>query len=227
MSAGAVTRSVLVVEDDALFRELVAVALEGQGFEVDTAATAADAKRVFVHGEHDALLIDVNLGPGASGIDLARVLRELEPHVAVVFLTHLPDPRFAGDSLDGRLRGAAFLNKGGMQDVEELVAVIDAALRGMPHPRNRQDLDPDRPLAGLSRKQIEVMGLLAQGLTNAQIAETRGVSVKAVEVTITRAAAACGIDAETEGNVRVALARRYLTATRGEVDSGRRPVQGS
>lgn len=206
-------RSVLVVEDDALLRELLAVALERHGFSVDTAASASDAKRSFLRGDHDALVLDIHLGPGPDGFDLAEVLRQQAPHVAIVFLTNLPDPRFAGRAPEDVPKGVAYLRKSSLGDVDALIVALDSALRGSGVDGLRQDRDPDRPLAALTRKQIAVLALVAAGKSNAQIAEERGVSVKAIEDTISRAAHALGIDTRQEGNIRVAAARRYLAAT--------------
>lgn len=215
-------RSVLVVEDDALLRELLAVALERHGFSVDTAASASDAKRSFSRGDHDALVLDINLGPGPNGFDLAEVLRQQAPHVAIVFLTNVPDPRFVGRAPEDVPKGVAYLRKSSLGDVDALIVALDSALRGSGIDGLRQDRDPDRPLASLTRKQIAVLSLVAAGKSNAQIAEERGVSVKAIEDTISRAAQALGIDTQDEGNIRVAAARRFLAAT-----GGANPVSGA
>lgn len=215
-------RSVLVVEDDALLRELLAVALERHGFSVDTAASASDAKRSFSRGDHDALVLDINLGPGPNGFDLAEVLRQQAPHVAIVFLTNVPDPRFVGRAPEDVPKGVAYLRKSSLGDVDALIVALDSALRGSGIDGLRQDRDPDRPLATLTRKQIAVLSLVAAGKSNAQIAEERGVSVKAIEDTISRAAQALGIDTQDEGNIRVAAARRFLAAT-----GGANPVSGA
>lgn len=215
-------RSVLVVEDDALLRELLAVALERHGFSVDTAASASDAKRSFSRGDHDALVLDINLGPGPNGFDLAEVLRQQAPHVAIVFLTNVPDPRFVGRAPEDVPKGVAYLRKSSLGDVDALIVALDSALRGSGIDGLRQDRDPDRPLASLTRKQIAVLSLVAAGKSNAQIAEERGVSVKAIEDTISRAAQSLGIDTQDEGNIRVAAARRFLAAT-----GGANPVSGA
>lgn len=208
-------RSVLVVEDDALLRELIAVALEKHGFVVDTAASASDAKRAFARGDHDGVILDINLGPGPTGFDLADVLRQQAPHIAIVFLTNLPDPRFAGRAPEELPKGVAYLRKSSLGDVDALIAALDSALRGSGIDAYRQDKDVSRPLASLTRKQLAVLALVAAGKSNAQVAAGRGVSVKAIEDTISRAANAMGIDTQEEGNMRVAAVRRYLAATGG------------
>ena len=66
------TRRVLVVEDDHFVGSLLAEALRGQGFEVEHAVSAVDAKNLLKNFDPDAALIDVGLGSGPSGIDFAR-----------------------------------------------------------------------------------------------------------------------------------------------------------
>ncbi len=210
-------RSVLVVEDDSFLRDLLAVALERSGFVVETAASAADAKRVFSRGDHDAVMLDVSLGPGLNGFDLAQILRSQSPNVAIVFLTDLPDSRFAGKEPGELPPGIVYLRKSKMSDTQTLALALDSALRGINMDEFRQDQEQDRPLGNLTRKQLTVLGLAARGMTNAQIAAERGVSVKAVEDTIARASQALALGNEDGANTRVTAVRHYLEATGGQV----------
>lgn len=210
------SRSVLVVEDDSFLRELIALALENHGFVVETAATAADAKRVFSRGDHDSVVLDISLGTGPNGFDLADALRAQAPHVAIVFLTNLPDSRFAGRDPKDFPKGATYLRKSALDDISTLIAALDSALRGQGSEAFREDQNPNRPLKNLTQKQVDVLNLAAQGLSNSQIAAQRGVSIKAIEDTLARAAQSLAIDTSTEGNVRVAAVRRFLAVTNGE-----------
>ncbi len=210
------SRSVLVVEDDSFLRELIALALENHGFIVETAATAADAKRVFSRGDHDSVVLDISLGTGPNGFDVADAFRAHAPHVAIVFLTNLPDSRFAGRDPKNFPKGATYLRKSGLDDITTLIAALDSALRGQGSEAFREDQNPERPLRHLTQKQVDVLNLAAQGLSNSQIAAQRGVSIKAIEDTLARAAQSLSIDTAHEGNVRVAAVRRFLAVTNGE-----------
>lgn len=207
------SRSVLIVEDDALLRELIAAALEGRGFTVVTASNAADAMRAAATADPDAALIDIDLGPGPNGFDFAERLRRDTPHVATVFLTNMPDPRFAERTSQGLPSGVAYLRKSAVSEIDTLVSALDSALRGTDVSTHRHDRMGNRPLANLTRRQIEVLSLVADGLTNTQIAERRGVTVKSVEETLQRAYAALGIAPTETGNSRVLAVRRFLQAT--------------
>ncbi|CAB4861160.1 unannotated protein [freshwater metagenome] len=204
------SRSVLVVEDEPLLRELIGAALEAHGFEVVTAGSASDAVRAFRAVDPDGVVMDVDLGLGPNGFDVAERFVQAGTGVAIVFLTNLPDPRFAGRGPDDVPAGIAYLRKGAVHDVGALVATLDAAMRGDVATEMRHDRDASRPLADLTRHQVEALRLVALGRTNAQIAQVRGTTEKAVERVVARAFAAAGVSAQAASNTRVDAARRFI-----------------
>ena len=203
-------RSVLVVEDEPLLRELIGSALEARGFEVVAAGSASDAVRAFRAVDPDGVVMDIHLGPGPNGFDLAERFLQAGTGAAIVFLTNLPDPRFAGREPDTLPAGVAYLRKGAVHEIDVLVETLDAAMRGLVVGEMRHDRRDDRPYASLTRHQLEALRLVALGRTNAQIAELRGTTVKAVERVVARALAAAGADAAPAGNSRVDAARRFI-----------------
>jgi DNA-binding NarL/FixJ family response regulator len=213
------SRSVVVVEDDAFMRSLLADALDKAGFEVSTAASAADAKRLIKVVNPDAVVLDIGLGPGPDGFDLAENLRKLTPDIAIVFLTSLPDPRFAGRDDKAVYPNAAYLNKHLLSDSNTLVEALEAVLteRGVAGFRHHETAD--RPLVNLSKTQIQVLQLVAEGKTNQQIADLRQRSLAATESAITRTLEALGIDTRAEQNVRVAAAMRYVGVVRNPIQN--------
>lgn len=81
-------RCLLLVEDDALVRDTVALMLEEEGFEVVVAGDAEEAIRLVRDGLNAPVIVtDVDLGAGPSGADLADVLHLLRPDVRVIFIT--------------------------------------------------------------------------------------------------------------------------------------------
>lgn len=203
-------RSVLVVEDEPLLRGLVASALEARGFNVTSAGSAVEAARLFRSVDPDGIVMDIDLGPGPNGFDLAERFLEDETGVAIVFLTNLPDPRFAGRTANDLPLGIAYLRKGAVREVDALVRAVDGVIRGVVTDDMRHDRDPERPLAWLTRSQVETLRLVALGRTNQQIAEARGTTVKAVERTVSRALTALGVGEDLQGNRRVEAARRFI-----------------
>ncbi len=80
------TYRVLVVEDEFLLAEMMADVLREHGFEVETAANAADALRHLASGERcDVLFTDIELHDRVDGAALSRMARQLRPGLAVVY----------------------------------------------------------------------------------------------------------------------------------------------
>ncbi|MGH2690954.1 MAG: winged helix-turn-helix domain-containing protein [Actinomycetota bacterium] len=83
------TPSILLVDDDARLREIVGMALEGEGYGVRTAASAEEASKMLLESEPDLLILDVML-PGRDGFELAREIRTRSP-VPILMLTAKTD----------------------------------------------------------------------------------------------------------------------------------------
>lgn len=207
------SRHIVVVEDESLLRDLIAKSLENAGFTVTTAANAADAKRAVIATDPDAVVLDIELGQGPNGFDFAKALAQTNPDVGIVFLTNLPDSRFAGHDPKSLPKGIAYMRKSALVDSNELVEALDAVLRDTLGKGYRHDLQDDRPLAQLSARQINVLKLVAAGMSNAQIAEQRGTTVRAVEGIVSRVFASIDIDPQAEGNARVEAARVFFSST--------------
>jgi DNA-binding NarL/FixJ family response regulator len=206
------SRTVVVVENESLLRDLIARSLEAAGFEVSTAANAADAKRAVKASDPDICVVDIELGPGPNGFDLADYLSREAPDVGVVFLTNLPDPRFADRDTKTVTQNQAYLRKSQLVDSKELIDAVNAVLKEIDVDSFRHDQNQERPLAALSRRQISVLKLVAEGHSNNQIAEERGTTVRAVEGMVSRIFTALGVDAQGVGNARVEATRLYLNA---------------
>lgn len=202
-------RKVLVVEDDALLRSLISSSLQSAGFIVQSTDSAAGARKLADDFDPDVALLDIELGSGPTGIDLALVLRKRKPEIALVFLTHIPEPRVVG--VDNRKipKNAAYLSKDRITDPNTLTQAIDAALRGRVGREFRDD-KRDYSLAELSRSQLAVLQMVALGLSNTEIAKERDTTIRAVENLVKRAFQAAGIDTEAGGNPRVRAAREFI-----------------
>ena len=204
-------RSIVIVEDDSFMRSLLAEYLEKAGFLVSTASSAADARRQINAVDPDAVVIDIDLGPGQSGLDVAAALNTEANEVGIVFLTNYSDPRFAGEELTRVHPKAAYLNKHMIEDSSTLLLALNAVLVERDVEAYRYDKRADRPMARLSASQIQALRLLADGKTNQQIAEARQRSIEATESLITRTLAALGLDSNADINARVFAAREFMS----------------
>jgi len=206
------SRTLVVVENESLLRDLIARSLEAVGFNVTTAANASDAKRACKAVDPDACIVDIELGPGPEGFDFAEYLSREAPDVGVVFLTNLPDPRFAKKDAKAVKQSQAYLRKSQLVDSKELVDAVNAVLKEEDVSKFRHDQAAGRPLAKLSKRQLVVLQLMADGLSNSQIADERGTTLRAVEGMISRIFQALEIDAHGAGNARITASKAYLGA---------------
>lgn len=197
--------SVLIVEDERFTRTMLATTVEALGFEVAAVvATAQGALASLQEAGVDVALLDLDLGPGPSGIDIAYALRERHPAIGLVFLTSFSDPRIK-DPRERRLPpGSRFLVKSRLDDVATL---RDALIGARREPLSSEVVEPGLGVE-LTVNQLSVLQQVAAGRTNAEIAAELVVTEKAVERTVQRIADALAID-RTSGNQRVLLARAY------------------
>ena len=205
------TRRVLLVEDEDFVAALLEEALARAGFDVRRAPDVLAARRLVRAFDPDVALLDINLGPGPNGIDLAHFLDQVHPEVALLFLTHHPDHRSVGIDVAAVPKRAGFLRKDMVGDLSELMDAIDAVLMDRPND-HRHDRQEDRPLRGLTSRQLEAIRLASLGLSNAAIARERGISERAAEKLLQSALRALGVPDDPDMNRRVDGVRRYVAA---------------
>jgi DNA-binding NarL/FixJ family response regulator len=202
-------RSVVVVEDESFLRSLIVRALETAGFKVASAASASEARILINDIDPDAVVLDIDLGDGPTGLEIGEALLATSNKIAVIYLTMLTDPRFIESTATVHPR-AAYLDKRRISDISFLIDALEAVLHEADVTAYRDDLRSDRSLAQLSATQINVLHLIAEGKTNQQIAIERGRSLSATEGTISRTFLALGITVDTDLNARVVAVRRFI-----------------
>lgn len=200
-------RRLLIVEDEPLIRSLTMSLMETAGFHTLGVATAADAIAGLREFDPDALLVDLDLGDGPGGAEVLAYADRYAPWAALVVLTNAPSPEVAG--IDGRLipARAAYLHKRTLADAELLLETLEGVLRDQA-PR-RDDSQALGPLSALSRDQLEVLRLIAAGLSNAEIAARRGTSSHGVEQIVQRLILRLHVEKGSATNPRVQLAKLY------------------
>jgi two-component system, NarL family, nitrate/nitrite response regulator NarL len=199
---------VLVVDDDAFTQTLVATLVENLGHSV-CARTGTVAEAMALAGDlrPDAAVLDLDLGEGPTGLDLAHGLRRLLPRIAIVMLSSYGDPTWMGQRREPPL-GLRYVVKGDVSDVHVLGDTLALALA---EPL-ADDLPSPAP-APLNEGQWEILRLVAGGYTNGEIARRRSLTEDAVNKAITRLVRQLGIDAGPDGNARVLLAKSYHRMT--------------
>ena len=191
--------SVLVVEDDAFVRATVTTALRFHEFDVvSSVGNALDAMEEFRQQLPDVALLDLDLGQGPTGADLAVGMRRTKPDVGIVFLTSFEDPRLLDSRLTNMPERCGYVVKQSLEDTAFLAEAIHGCGDGGEVPR-----------VSLTESQVDTLRLLAAGLSSAEIARLRVVELSSVEKAIRRTAEALGVQHDETTNQRVALAREY------------------
>ena len=139
----------------------------------------------------DAVLTDIRMPPTGTdeGIQVARALRVSDPDIGVVILSQFADPSYVLAFLDAGSARRAYLLKERVSDPHQLVAAIEAVVAGgsVIDPKVVEVLVHARsagarsPLSALTRREHDVLAELAQGKSNAAIAESLVLTKRAVE----------------------------------------------
>lgn len=203
---------VLLVEDHDFTRTTVAASLRSEQCKVVASVPSArDALRAIVDHQVDCAVIDLNLGMGPNGMDLAHRLRDEDPNIGIVLLTTFKDPRLLSSDRRSLPIGSVYLIKDDVRSTSQMREAIDAALANVK--TKGKTLDPNKPTRlPLTDTQMEILRMVAAGLTNAEIAERRGVTARAVQTAMTRILANAQIQPDPSVNVRVQLVKYYQSS---------------
>ena len=196
--------SVLLVDDDTFTRTTLAAALSGAGYRVHPIAAAAPAVNFAQTNLIDVAILDLDLGPGPTGIDLAHLLRRISANLGLIFLTSYSDPRLLSTAELELPIGARYLLKSKLTELTSLITLIDQTIA---YPLKTSHKAPVVDVK-LNRNQIQILKLVAAGFSSNQIAENLNLSVKSVEAAISRINSNLGIS-DTDQNKRVQLAKMY------------------
>jgi DNA-binding NarL/FixJ family response regulator len=210
---------VVVGEDHPIFREGLIRVLEGDGFEVVAAASdARDLVRKTLAHRPDVVVVDIQMPPDRTddGLRAALEIRASDPDVGVLVLSEFLEGRYALDLVGDRAEGVGYLLKDKVGDIARFTdAVRRVAAKG-------SALDPDvvallvgrkrlnSPLDRLTKREHEVLSLMAEGRSNAGIAEQIVVTVAGVERHITSIFDKLGLAQSPERHRRVAAVLKYL-----------------
>lgn len=204
---------VLIVEDDSFTRSLLVATVTGLGHVVvGDCANAADAMRAAASETPDVALLDLDLGAGPTGADLGHALRRALPAIGIVLLTSYEEPRLMGT----RLRipdDAVYLVKQAVSQPTEIDRALRLAREPRAHTSASGGVSVDSRAQGLSDGQIEIMRLVASGLTNAEIARRRYMSEHAVGKAVARLVTQLHLDYGDGDNPRVLITQAYFAMT--------------
>lgn len=214
--------SILLIENDPLLLSALRGAFVQEGVSVVAACSGAeDAMRAAETEVFDAVVTDLELGDGPNGIVIAHALRRRQPDLGVVVLTSYSEPRLVGAKLSQLPRGAQYVLKREVGDMEALCARIDVAIEQAEAPEAGGPRS--RRATPFTDSQLETMRLVAEGLTNAEIARARFVTEGSVERTISRISHQLEIAGDRSRNTRVQITRAYYALTGADEHAAPRP----
>jgi len=200
---------VLLVEDHDFTRTTVAASLRSEQCKVVASVPSArDALRAIEEHQIDCAVIDLNLGIGPNGLDLAHRLREEDSNIGIVLLTTFKDPRLLTRDSRSLPVGSVYLVKDDVRTTSQMREAIDAALDNVQTKAKTPGSNKPTRLP-LTDTQIEILRMVAEGLTNTEIAERRGVTARAVQTAMTRILTTAQIEPDPSVNVRVHLVKYY------------------
>lgn len=210
---------VVVADDAVLFREGLARVLTEAGF--DVVARVGDARALLdaVRDDPpDCAVVDIRMPPThtTEGLDAARALAASHPSTGVLVLSAHVEPHYALQLIEDGARGAGYLLKERVSDLDELTdalrrvaaggLVIDpsvvAQLVGRRRARN--------PLDDLSQRERDVLALMAEGRSNQAVCERLHLSPKTVEAYVRGVFTKLGLHQDADDNRRVLAVLAHL-----------------
>jgi DNA-binding NarL/FixJ family response regulator len=215
------TARVAIAEDSLLVREGVARILCDSGFEVVGAAENVEELLDLVeHARPHVALVDIRLPPSYSdeGLRAAAEIRTRFPAVALLVLSQYVEAEYALRLLEGSERRVGYLLKDRILDASQLTDAIGRVVAGgvvVDPSLVAQLLDRRRradPLDELTAREREVLGLMAQGLTDRGIAQRLYVTPKTVETHIRHIFQKLSLPESALENKRVRAVLAYLRA---------------
>ena len=212
---------VIVADDSVLLRDGIVRLLSDSGFDVVAAVGDAEALLDAVT-EHDPdlCIVDVRMPPTHTdeGLRAAIEIRRRDPTISVLVLSQYVEERYAGELLEGDVAGVGYLLKDRVIDVDDFLAslrrvasggsAVDAEVISQILGRSRRSSELDR----LTPREREVLNLMAEGLSNAGIAERLVVSHGAVEKHISNVFMKLGLEVEDGAHRRVLAVLTFLRA---------------
>jgi len=212
---------IVIAEDSVLLRAGLTRLLEDAGEEVIAAVGDGDALLAAVeHHQPDLVIVDVRMPPTQTdeGVQAARVIRTRWPGMAILVLSQYVEERYAGELVAAGASGVGYLLKDRVADVAEFLAAVRRVGEG------GAVLDPEvvvqllarsrrqDPLERLTAREREVLGLMAEGKSNAALADQLFLSASAVEKHVSSIFTKLDLHPTEHDHRRVLAVLRWLEA---------------
>jgi DNA-binding NarL/FixJ family response regulator len=176
---------VMLADDHPIVMTGFAMSLEAQGLEVVAQARSPEEALAQYRQQHpDVIVLDLRFGEQLTGLDVAKQILAHTPNAAIVFLSQFDQDALIKETY--RLGGRAFMTKD--CDPDDLAAAVRRAHEGelyfLPNIAERlanlSVRGDTSPQSQLDERSLDIFTLMAEGLTNAEIAEKLDVSTKTI-----------------------------------------------
>jgi two-component system response regulator NreC len=184
-ASGADTITVVLADDHELVRDGIRMVLEAEP-DIAVVAQAADAESAarYVLGHKPSILVlDLSM-PGRPSLELMPQITENSPETAVIVVTMQNEPAFAKQALQSGARGFVVKQSAAAELVSAVRTVLEGETYINPSLGARMAAAPDPPSGppdDLTPREVEVLGLIALGYMNPEIADRLVLSVRTVE----------------------------------------------
>jgi DNA-binding NarL/FixJ family response regulator len=200
----------LILENDDFAASFIKANLSKEDFtSIEVASSASTAMQLFREVNPTACLLDIEIGAGPNGIDVARAMRRLNPLVGIVFLTSVQDPRLIDLKGLDLPTGSYYMAKVSVSNSQEIGSVLRDSISAAKSDA-ACEIRTEVPALNLSTGQYELIRLIAEGLSNKEIASRKVVTIKSAENSIARLAKKLDIQDLTANSQRVLLAKKYF-----------------
>jgi DNA-binding NarL/FixJ family response regulator len=203
MNTASKTIRVLLVEDDDFTRNVVREMLVASGIEVLPVAAVAAAIESLDEFDPHVILTDLDLGHGPDGADLLTKIAEERPWIGLVIMTAHASPELAINDASRIPEHAGYIVKSELHSIQNLISLIEESIV---MPGNFKGSEGEEKIV-ITSTQAEILRMIADGLSNTSIAETRGISLRAAEALVQRTFAALGVNGDPSINPRVVAVR--------------------
>jgi DNA-binding NarL/FixJ family response regulator len=207
MNVSQKTIRVLLVEDDDFTRNVVREMLVASGIEVHQVASVAQAIETLDEFDPHVVVTDLDLGHGPDGADLLTKISEERPWIGMVIMTAHASPELAINDASRIPEHAGYIVKSELHSIQNLITLIEESIV-MPGNFKGAGSGGDAKIT-ITSTQAEILRMIADGLSNASIAETRGISLRAAEALVQRTFAALGVNGDPNINPRVVAVRMW------------------
>ncbi|MFI6640158.1 LuxR C-terminal-related transcriptional regulator [Streptomyces sp. NPDC050504] len=212
---------VVLAEDLFLLRDGLVRMLEAYGFEILAAVESGpELTRAFAELEPDVAVVDVRLPPSHTdeGLQCALAARRARPGLPVLVLSQHVEQLYARELLADGNGGVGYLLKDRVFDAEQFVDAVRRVAGGgtamdpqvISQLLSRRSQSRDKPMGGLTPRELEVLELMAEGRSNAAIAGKLVVTERAIAKHTSNIFAKLGLPVSDDDNRRVLAVLAFL-----------------